>query len=81
MHFHIGDHLIFLIKTDNAHKERILLQTMINTFKNCEEGVDINRVKNDAGCQMIVVFILSEISCLVVSLLYGLVLPFSSLYL
>ena len=32
-----GDHLIFLIKTDNTHKQKILLQTIISTFKKCEE--------------------------------------------
>ena len=33
---HNGDHLILSIKTDNAHKERMLSHTIINTFKKCE---------------------------------------------
>ena len=28
-----GEYLILLIKTGNAHKQRIMLQTIINTFK------------------------------------------------
>ena len=35
---HIGDHLILLIKTHNAHKQRILPRTIINTFRKCERG-------------------------------------------
>ena len=31
-----GDHLIFLIKTGNAHEERTLLQAIIDTLKECE---------------------------------------------
>ena len=31
-----GDRLVFLIKTGNAYKERILPQTIINTFEKCE---------------------------------------------
>ena len=41
MHFHNsykrkGDHLILLIKTGNAHEQRMLPQTIINTCKKYE---------------------------------------------
>ena len=41
MHFHNpctcdGDHLILLINTGNAHKGRVLPQTIVDTFKKCK---------------------------------------------
>ena len=43
MHFHNSctcnsDYFIFLIKTGNNHKERMLSQTIINTFKKYKGG-------------------------------------------
>ena len=34
-----GDHLILLIKSDNVHKQRMLLQAVITTFKKCSGGL------------------------------------------
>ena len=53
MHFHNsctrnGDHLIPLINTGIAHKERTMPQTIINTFKKCGGEGSIHR-QND-GC-------------------------------
>ena len=47
-----GDNLIFLIKTDNAHKERTLLPTIINTFEKCKgEGREVEtESKRDDDC-------------------------------
>ena len=35
-HTRNGDHLIPLVKTGNAHEEKMLPQTIINIFKKCE---------------------------------------------
>ena len=50
LHFHNsctrnGDHLILSIKTGNAHKQIMLPQTIINTFKKCkEEGIEAQSI-------------------------------------
>ena len=46
LHFHHSctrnvDHSILLIKTSNAHQVKMLSQTTINNFKNCEEWIEI----------------------------------------
>ena len=74
-----GDHLIFLIKTDKAHKQRILLQTIVSTFKKCE-GETLKHSQNDDGGQMVVAPTITDLSYLVVNLFCDLVrpLPYSS---
>ena len=74
-----GDHLNLLIKSGNGHKQRILAQTTINTFKSMR-GRDRNTVKNDGG-QIVVIFTITEINYLVVSQFCDLVRPLSYLYL
>ena len=75
-----GDHLILLIKTGNAHEERILPQTIINVFKKCLGG-GIETQKNDDGGQVVVAFTMTEINYLALSLFCDLVWSLSDLYL
>ena len=56
-----------LIKNGTAHKQRTLPQTTINTLKKYE-GEGMKPVKNDGGGQMVVVFTITEINYLTVSL-------------
>ena len=77
MHFHnfytrCDDNLILSINTGNAHKEIILPQTIINTFKKCK-GEASKHTKNDAGGEMVVAFIMTKLNYLVVSLFRDLV--------
>ena len=74
-----GDHLVLLIKTDNIHKEIMLLPTTVNTFKKCDRG-GIETVKNDSGGQN-VVFTITEINYLLISLFCDLLRPLLNLYL
>ena len=39
-HARNGDHLILLIKTGNAHEEKMLPQTVISIYKKCEGGIE-----------------------------------------
>ena len=74
--------LVFFIKTGDAHKIRMLSPTIFNTFKECNRGKgDGNIVKNDGGGEMVVVFNITEINYLVVSLFFDLVQAISYLYL
>ena len=89
MHFHNsctrrGDHPGILINTSDAHKQRMLPQARINTFKKCKrEGIRGNRntVKNDDGGQMVVVITITEINYIVVGLFCNLLLLLLFLYL
>ena len=74
-----SDYLILFIKIDDAHKIRMLSHTIFNTFKkiNRRNG---NIVKNDYGV-MVVVFAITEINYLVVSLFFDLVRAILYLYL
>ena len=85
MHIHnsytySGDHPNLLIKTRNAHKERILPQTTINTFKKCQEE-ELKHSSKDGGTQMVVVFKITEINYLKISLFCDLVRPLWFFYL
>ena len=87
MYFHntctrISDYLILFIKTDDAHKIRMLSHTIFNTFKKCNRGGgDGNIVKNDGGSNMVVVCAITEINYLVASLIFDLVRVILYLYL
>ena len=72
--------VIIFIKTDDAHKIRILSHTIFNTFKKCNRGRDGNIVKNDGGGEMVVVFTITEINYLLVSLFFDLVPTILYLY-
>ena len=80
MHFHNSftrncNNHILLIMTGNAHKEfcRKLLLILVR-----EQGLYI--IKTDCSGKMVVAFTIKEISYLVVSLFYDVVLPLSYLY-
>ena len=77
MHFHNtctrnSDYLIFFIKTGDAHKKKMLSHTILNTFKKCNWEEE-NIVKNNGGGEMVVVFTITEINYLVVSIFFDLV--------
>ena len=67
-----SNYLILFIKTGDAHKIRMLSHTIFNTFKKCNRG-NGNIVKNDGGGEMVVIFTITEINYLVVSLFFNLV--------
>ena len=68
-----------VIKIGDAHKIRMLSHTIFNTFKKCYQG-DGNIVKNDVGGEVVVVFSITEINYLVVSLFFDLVPAILYLY-
>ena len=80
-HFHNSclcnvNHLVLLIKTGNAYKERMLPQTITNIYKKCKVG-GIETIKNDNYGKMVVVFTSTKINYFMVSLLSKLMrLPF-----
>ena len=85
MHFHNtcarnSDYLILFIKPGDAHNLRMLSHTIFNTFKKFNRG-DGNIVKNNGGGEMVVVFTITEINYLVVSIFFDLVQAISYLYL
>ena len=65
-----GDNLNLLIKTADAHKQKIFPQTTIITSKKYEKGgiETLGIVKNDGVGHMVVAFTITEINYLVVSL-------------
>ena len=76
-------HLILFIKIGDAHKIKILSETIFNTSKKCnpENGRNRNIVKNDGGGVMAIVFAITEINYLVVGLFSDLVRAILYLYL
>ena len=70
-----GSGLNLLIKTSNARKKRILLQTTINICKKIQGERDWKTIKNDGDRQIVGVLTISEINYLVVSLFCNLVQP------
>ena len=79
VHARSGDRLALLIKTGNTHKERMMLQTIIYTFKKCKEEGEVNTVNIDGSTQMVVVLTIKEVSYLVVGIFHNLLGPLSYL--
>ena len=75
-----SDYLSPFVKTDGAHKIRMLSDTIFNTFKKGRRR-NGNIVKNDGGGDMVIVFAITEINYLVVSLFFDLVRAILYLYL
>ena len=85
MHLHMscsrnGDNHILSIKTGNVYRQRVLPQTITNTFK-MWEGERLKHNQNDGSGQMVVAFTIAKLNYLIVSLFCDLVRPFSQLYL
>ena len=57
-----SDYLILFIKTNNAHKAKILSHVTFNTLKKCNRKEDGNIIKNDSGSEIMVVFTITEVS-------------------
>ena len=85
MHFHNfrtrnGDYHIPLIKTGNAHEEKMLPPTIINIFKSVRER-DQNKNKIDGCGEMMVAFTMTKIKYLMASIFCELAWSLSYIYL
>ena len=81
-----SDYLILFTKTGDVHKIGMLSPTIFNVRWVSHQrviwgGRDGNIVKNDGGGKMVVVFTVTEINYLVVSLFFDLVRAILYLYL